>query len=100
MALVAAVAVLFETIGFLSGSFGNIIYFFLFGMVIPLGDTLTKNRPALEPLGISLLQRSMGASAKAVFPDYDGGFMLGSTDAQPRVFSIGQAYTGLPISFF
>jgi len=79
MALVAAVAVLFETIGFLSGGFGNIIYFFFFGMVIPLGDTLTKNHPALEPLGISLLQQSMGAAAKAVFPDYDGGFMLGST---------------------
>jgi len=80
MGLVAAVAVLFETIGFLSGGFGNIIYFFLFGMVIPLGDTLTKEHPALEPLGISLLQQSMGAAAKAVFPDYDGGFMLGSTD--------------------
>ena len=84
MALVAAVAVLFETIGFLSGGFGNIIYFFLFGMVIPLGDTLTKNHPALEPLGISLLQRSMGAAAKAVFPDYDGGFMLGSTDVPTK----------------
>jgi hypothetical protein len=80
LALVAAVAVLFETIGFLSGGFGNIIYFFLFAMVIPLGDALTKNNPALEPLGISLLQQSMGAEAKAVFPDYDGGFMLGSTD--------------------
>lgn len=80
MALVAAVAVLFETIGFLRSGFGNIIYFFLFAMVIPLGDTLTKNNPALEPFGISLLQRSMGTAAKAVFPDYDGGFMLGSTD--------------------
>jgi len=80
MALVAAIAVLFETIRFLSGGFGNIIYFFLFAMVIPLGATLAKKHPALEPLGISLLQRSMGAAAKAVFPDYDGGFMLGLTD--------------------
>jgi hypothetical protein len=80
MALIAAIAVLFETIGFLSGGFGNIIYFFLFGLVIPLGDTFTKEYPGLEPLGISLLQRSMGNAAKAVFPDYDGGFMLGSTD--------------------
>lgn len=30
MALTAALAVLFETIGFLSGGFGNVIYFFLF----------------------------------------------------------------------
>jgi len=84
MALVAAIAVLFETIGFLSGGFGNIIYFFLFAILIPLGDTLTKKHPALEPLGISLLQRSMGAAAKAVFPDYDGGFMLGSTDVPAK----------------
>jgi ABC-type transport system involved in multi-copper enzyme maturation permease subunit len=84
IALVAAVAVLSETIGFLSGGFGNIIYFFLFAMVIPLGDALTKQHPALEPLGISLLQRSMGAAAKAVFPDYDGGFMLGSTDVPAK----------------
>jgi len=84
MALVAAIAVLFETVGFLSGGFGNIIYFFLFAMVIPLGDILTKKHPALEPLGISLLQRSMGAAAKAMFPDYDGGFMLGSTDVPAK----------------
>jgi len=84
MALVAAIAVLFETVGFLSGGFGNIIYFFLFAMVIPLGDTLTKKHPALEPLGISLLQRSMGAAAKVMFPDYDGGFMLGSTDVPAK----------------
>jgi len=84
MALVAAIAVLFETIGFLRGGFGNILYFFLYAMVIPLGDMLTKKHPALEPLGISLLQRSMGAAAKAVFPDYDGGFMLGSTDVPAK----------------
>jgi len=84
MALVAAIAVLFETIRFLSGGFGNIIYFFLFGMVIPLGDMLTKKYPGLEPLGISMLQRSMGAAAKTVFPDYDGGFMLGSTDVPAK----------------
>jgi hypothetical protein len=84
MALVSAVAVLFETIGFLSGGFGNIIYFFLFTMVIPLGDTLTKTHPALEPLGISLLQQSMGAAAKVLFPDYDGGFMLGSTNVPAK----------------
>lgn len=80
MAMVAALAVLFESIGFLSGGFGNVLYFFLFVMVFPIADTLSKSDPAIEPLGLGLFQQSMGAAAKAAFPDYDGGFVLGSTD--------------------
>jgi hypothetical protein len=82
MALTAALAVLFETIGFLSGGLGNVIYFFLFAITFPaLGDILSRTNPALEPLGIGLMQQSMGVAAKAAFPGYDGGFMLGSSDA-------------------
>ena len=80
MALVAAVAVLFETIGFLSGGFGNIIYFFLFTLVVAFGIEQSKTNPALEPLGARLFQESMGAAAKAAFPDYDGGFLVGASD--------------------
>ncbi len=81
LALTAALAVLFETVGFLSGGFGNVVYFFLFIMIFPaFGDTLSKTNPPLEPLGIGLLQSSMGAAAKIAYPDYDGGFMLGSSD--------------------
>jgi len=80
MAMVAALAVLFESIGFLSGGFGNVLYFFLFVMVFPIADTLSKSDPAIEPLGFGLFQQSMGAAAKAAFPDYAGGFVLGSTD--------------------
>jgi hypothetical protein len=80
LAVTAAVAVLFETVGFLSGGFGNILYFFMFVMVFPLADSLNKTNPALEPLGFGLLQQSMGAAAKAAFADYNGGFVLGSTD--------------------
>lgn len=84
MALVAAVAVLFETIDFLSGGFGNIIYFFLFTLVMAVGIEQSKTNPAFEPLGARLYQESMGAAAKAAFPDYDGGFMLGSTDVPAK----------------
>jgi len=80
LALTSAVAVLFETIGFLSGGFGNVAYFFLFLFIFPLADSLSKTNPALEPLGFGLLQQSMGSAAKAAFPDYDGGFVLGATD--------------------
>jgi len=79
MAMVAAAAVLFESIGFLSGGFGNVVYFFLFVIVFPIADSLSKTNPALEPLGLGLFQQSMGAAAKAAFPAYDGGFVLGGT---------------------
>ena len=77
MALVAAVAVLFESIGFLSGGFGNVVYFFLFVFIFPLADNLSKTNPAFEPLGLGLIQQSTGIAAKAAFPEYNGGFVLG-----------------------
>jgi hypothetical protein len=81
LAITSAVAVLFETVGFLSGGFGNVMYFFLFIMIFPaFGDTLGKTNPAIEPLGFGLLEQSMGAAAHTAFPDYSGGIMLGSSD--------------------
>jgi hypothetical protein len=81
LAVTSATAVLFETIGFLSGGFGNMLYFFLFIMIFPaFGENLGKTNPAIEPLGFSLLEQSMGAAAHAAFPEYNGGIMLGSTD--------------------
>ena len=81
LAFTAAVAVLFESIGFLRRGLGNLIYFFLFMTMIPLfGEPLSKTNPAFEPLGAGLLTQSVGTAARAAFPDYAGGFMLGSTD--------------------
>src|SRR5574338_1024031 len=55
MALVAAVAVLFEVIPFLSGGFGNIVYFFAFVMIIPFAmeSPIVEAYPAVEPLGMA-----------------------------------------------
>lgn len=80
MALVAAFAVLFEAIPFLSGGFGNIVYFFAFVMMIPLTMEITTNNPALEPLGMALMKEDMTQEILKVFPDYDGSFMLGGLD--------------------
>lgn len=77
MALVAAIAVLFESIGFLSGGFGNVVYFFMFVTIFPLMDKLSVTNPAFEPLGMGLIMQSAGAAAKAAFPEYGGGFILG-----------------------
>ena len=80
LALVAAIAVLFESISFLQGGLGNIVYFFIFIFTLPLADSLSKINPAMEPLGFGLIQESMDAAAKAEFPEFGGGFILGSTD--------------------
>jgi len=78
MAIVAAIAVLFETIPFLSGGFGNIFYFFAFIMIFPFIDKLTQTNPAFEPLGLGIFMHDMQAAVIKVYPDYGGGFSLGS----------------------
>jgi hypothetical protein len=82
MAMVAAVAVLFEAIPLLSGGFGNIVYFFAFVMIIPftMESEIIKTNPALEPLGMALLKEDMSQEVLQVFPDYDGSFMLGGME--------------------
>ncbi|MBE0670287.1 MAG: ABC transporter permease subunit [Anaerolineales bacterium] len=82
MAFVAAVAVLFETIPFLSGGFGNVVYFFAFISMLPLimeRDIINTN-PAIEPMGLALLKADMTEEVLKVFPDYDNSFMLGGMD--------------------
>lgn len=82
MAVVAAVAVLFEAIPFLSGGFGNVVYFFAFVMIIPLTmeSKIVETNPAVEPLGMALLKTDMSHEVLRVFPDYDGSFMLGGLE--------------------
>jgi hypothetical protein len=82
MALVAAVAVLFEAIPFLSGGFGNIVYFFGFIMMLPLimEQDFINTYPAIEPMGLALLKADMTEEVLKVFPDYDNSFMLGGMD--------------------
>jgi hypothetical protein len=84
MALVAAVAVLFESIPFLSGGFGNIVYFLGFVMIIPFAmeSKIIITNPEVEPLGLALLKSDMAAEVLKVFPDYNGSFMLGGMDTE------------------
>jgi hypothetical protein len=90
MALVAATAALFESVSFLQGGFGNIIYFFAFIMVLPLfiENTTLKQYPAIEPTGLGLLSSDMGKAVTAIYPQYDGDFSLGSASvAATRIFT-------------
>ncbi|MGZ9222832.1 MAG: ABC transporter permease subunit [Anaerolineales bacterium] len=112
MAVVAAVAVLFEAVPFLSGGFGNLVYFFGFVMIIPftMESKIIKTNPALEPLGMALLKEDMSQEVLQIFPDYDGSFMLGGLetpitgtftwngiDWTPSVIATRFAYLGLAI---
>jgi hypothetical protein len=112
MALVAAVAVLFEAIPFLAGGFGNIVYFFAFVAMLPfiMERDIINTNPAIEPMGLALLKADMTEEVLKVFPDYDGSFMLGGMDTEvtgtftwtgidwtPAVIATRFAYIGLAI---
>ena len=72
MAVVAAIAVLFETIPWLKGGFGNVAYFFLWTFV--LVAVFESKTIWLDWTGMKAVNASMGADLKAVYPAYSGGF--------------------------
>jgi hypothetical protein len=79
MMLVAAVAVLFESVPFLQGGFGNIVYFFAFISFLPVfmeNPTLSQH-PAFEPTGLGILSSEMGKAVTEIYPEYSGDFSLG-----------------------
>ena len=68
MAVVAAVAVLFETVPGLRGGAGNVAYFFLW--TFGLAQSSLRGS-SIDLLGISHFTPSMIAACKQAFPDYD-----------------------------
>jgi hypothetical protein len=74
MAVVAALAVLFETFRPLSGGAGNVLWFFLWSAMLAV--PMSTASPRLDLTGLMLVQESAGAAAKAAYPEYDGGFSL------------------------
>jgi len=74
MAVVASIAVLFETFRPLAGGAGNVLWFFLWAalLAVPLGT----QSPRLDMSGMMLVQESAGAAAKLAYPEYKGGFSL------------------------
>lgn len=66
LALVAALAVLFECVRWLRGTLGNVIYFFLWVSGLTAGVL-----SPIDLLGIRTLQQSMAAACRARYPDHD-----------------------------
>jgi len=91
MALVAAVAVLFESIRWLRGGGGNVVFFFLFLVSYWMMAALSfaalpgttgaggASKPLiLEPTGALEIFRSMSAAGMELIPGYQGGLDLGN----------------------
>ncbi|MCB9111726.1 MAG: hypothetical protein H6634_10815 [Anaerolineales bacterium] len=94
VALIAALAVLFESIGWLRGGLGNVIYFFAFmfalvwsGQIEDIGTPGKIANPYIDFTGWQIIGDSVSHAARAVYPDTAGGFAFSITDlAAPNIF--------------
>jgi hypothetical protein len=86
MALVAAVTVLFETIPWLRGGFGNVVWFALWTATLSIPVANEGKVP--DPIGMTLVAHDMQAEVDARFGKADRGFSLGSSSfrQEPLVF--------------
>ncbi len=81
MATIAALAVLFETIAWLRGTVGNVLYFFLWlGILILSLPGALQIAVLADPWGISVIASAMMRDTAAAFPDYTGDFLFGGGD--------------------
>ncbi len=96
MAIVAALAVLFETISWLRGGLGNVIYFFLFMVAMIPNLESQVYHPWLDFAGFRLIGDSIAAAAKVAYPESTGGYTFAIagvvTESQIFVFE-GIAWT-------
>ncbi len=82
MAMIAAIAILFETISWLRSTFGNIVYFFLWlAILIATAAVIPSNPrqvyvPANDMWGVSIIASSMMKDTAAVVPDYSRGVSI------------------------
>ena len=78
MGFIAGLTVLFESIPFLRGGLGNVIYFFLWmgivtGAFWSTSDAERTRRAPTEPFGVGVFIPSMASTLKAQHPDYTPG---------------------------
>jgi hypothetical protein len=84
LAITAALAVLFETVRLLRGGFGNVVWFFLWGIGIGLPGAIAV--PRFDPSGLWTVFRSIVPAARATIPGYKDAFSLTVADRSVRVF--------------
>jgi ABC-type transport system involved in multi-copper enzyme maturation permease subunit len=79
MALTAALAVFFETVPWLRGAVGNVVYFFLWIFSTTFMSLAGRVLPSLQdPMGYNIFSASLTAAARAAFPNETfGGISTG-----------------------
>jgi len=83
MAVVAALAVLFETIPWLRGTLGNVVYFILWLvlLIVSAANMPSPQRagePASDLWGVQVILSGMIEDTAAAFPDYQGSVAIGA----------------------
>ena len=84
MALIAALALLFETLPLLRGGLGNVAWFFVWS-ILGIGLPELTGKHWLDPMGLMTVADSMIAGAKANIPGYKDSFSLTIADAPARI---------------
>lgn len=87
MAVIAALAVLFETIPWLRGTFGNVVYFILWliMLIIAAGNIPSPQQvgeAANDLWGVQVIIASMIKGTATAFPDYQGSVSIGAASLQ------------------
>ncbi len=99
LALVAAFAVLFESVKLLRGGFGNLVWLLGFVFMVALADAFAAGRhTGFDLFGLRLLGDSMKAAVTMQFPGYTGGMSLTFVSPGEPNSSNGTASTGQPRS--
>ena len=80
MALVAAVAVLFETIPGLRGGFGNVLYFFVWSVALAAPIIASENNRSslFDWAGLSVIWSSIGSAAKLPANQFSFSLSIGN----------------------
>ena len=83
MAVIAALAILFETIPWLLGTFGNVVYFILWLVLLIVS---AANMPSLQQIGetpndlwgVQIILANMVKDTASAFPGYQGSVAIGA----------------------
>jgi ABC-2 family transporter len=92
MALVAAFALLFETLPVLRTGFGNVVWFFVWSLSIGLPE-ITKIR-WLDPTGLLTVGNNIMAEARRVIPGYKNNFSF-TIELEPVRIAESLRYQGM-----